>query len=97
MYVTKFNDIYFVEENVAAERIVTSVEISIGGFYSQCKTLDDVKQILSMQAKEVGANAVINFKYGQKSKIFSLDQVKFYGSGVAAILSDDVIKKINGQ
>ena len=91
MYISKYNDIYFAEGNVEADRIIKPVEILIGGCYSQCKSLDDVKERLSVHAKEIGANAIINFTYGQKAKFFSLDGVVFYGSGLAVILSKNII------
>ena len=39
-------------------------------------------------------NCILDFKYGQKSSIFSIDDVKFYGSGVCAVLPQEEYEKI---
>ena len=68
---------------------------------SQSKTLDCVKDQLVEKTVEMGGNAIINFKYGQKtagwfkSCLFWLDDdIKWYGSGVAAILPQEKLEEI---
>lgn len=79
---------------VAATRL-QKVEAQIGGVLtsSQLSTLDDVKRALATQAKQLGANAVVDFQYGQKSvgiwaSLFSRDDVNWHGNGMAAVVRD---------
>ena len=50
--------------------------------------MDDVKKKMAALAKEAGGNAVVQFKYGQRSTIwtalFGLDDVGWYGDGIIA-------------
>jgi uncharacterized protein YbjQ (UPF0145 family) len=71
------------------------LEARIGGVLksAQLSTLDDVKRVLAAQAKQLGANAVVDFQYGQKSvgifaSLFSRDDVNWHGSGVAAVVQE---------
>jgi uncharacterized protein YbjQ (UPF0145 family) len=51
--------------------------------------LKKVKNNLAKQAKRLGADAIMNFKYGQKRTILSIwDDTKWYGNGVAIKLND---------
>ena len=98
MYVSKYDGIYFIEGEIDNARTIKSVAIELNGVFSQTqlKTLDDVKKQMVSMAKKYNANAIIDFKYGQKSSfwksIFSLDDVQWYGSGVIANISEDEIK-----
>ena len=58
------------------------------------KTLNNVKDSLEFQAKLNKCNCILDFKYGQKGALFAIDDVKFYGSGVCAVLPDSEYKKI---
>jgi hypothetical protein len=87
-YSTVFEDIIFVEgadpDSKLIERIECDLSFKLG---AQLKNLNDVKRVLAEKARSVGANAILDFKYGQKSRWLALDDVAYYGSGVAAILS----------
>nr|MBO4518051.1 hypothetical protein [Clostridia bacterium] len=83
-YPLKYKDIIIAEGNPDKEyTVLGEVDCTLGGFYSQMKSLNDVKETLYQQAKLLNANAIINFTYGQKKKFFSLEGVVFYGKGVA--------------
>lgn len=97
-YKTLYKDIIFIEGNEKNESNLGLVKYKKGLklYNNQLKNLDDVKEQLYQQTKELGGNAVINFKYGQKSaswfkSIFlSLDDnVNWYGEGEAVILSNE--------
>lgn len=92
-YKTVFNGVIFIEgsePDIIPERTLNYEYGSIG---SQLKNLNDVKANLSEQAKFYDCNCIMNFKYGQKSSWISFDDVKWYGSGDAARISDAKFKK----
>jgi hypothetical protein len=87
--------IAFYEGCPAEATRLQNVEARIGGVLksAQLSTLDDVKRALATQAKQFGANAVVDFRYGQKSvgilaSLFSRDDVNWHGNGVAAVVRD---------
>lgn len=93
MYTTLHDGIRFVEGRPDDARILGPVEVSIGGALTsaQLKSLDDVKQLLVERAKAAGGNAVVCFRYGQRSvgfweSLFHRDDVGWYGSGLIAVL-----------
>lgn len=104
-YCSCFEGIFFVEGECEYIESKGKVEYKKDSFYNQqIKNLDMVKHQLADKAKRLGANAVINFIYGQKStsalKSFLLgydDNVNWYGSGEAVILSDEKIKEISDK
>jgi hypothetical protein len=99
MFYTMTDGIAFVESTPPKARRLATLKIEIGGVFShaQLKNLDDVKQLLAKQAKSKGGNAIIEFSYGQKSvgmfrSLVSLDDVVWYGSGTAAVLTADDLR-----
>ena len=67
-YTSFYKGIAFIEGNIPNAKIVKpNVSARLGGFGSHLKTLTDVKDILVNQCISSNANAVINFKYGQKT------------------------------
>lgn len=95
-YTTFYNDIYFIEgdhpQANKVRKIKSDLSFKIG---AQLKNINDVKADLAQQAKALGCNAIIQFKYGQKSRFLAIDDVAFYGEGIGAILSQDVIHELN--
>jgi hypothetical protein len=89
-YTTFYHDICFIEgEFTNAKKhsmIKSDLSFKIG---SQLKNLNDVKQVLAQKAKQNGCNAVLNFKYGQKSRWLAIDDVAFFGEGECATLSHE--------
>ncbi len=69
------------------------VAVSIGGVLqsAQLRNLDDVKRMMAEKVRTAGGNAVIEFRYGQKSvgfwaSLFQRDDVNWYGSGIIALI-----------
>ena len=81
--ITYHNEIIFVEGPYNTAKVLRDVTVELAG---QLKNLTDVKNQLAEQAKYIGANAVINFTYGQKKKWFAADGIVFVGKGQFAII-----------
>lgn len=93
-YTTVYKDFVFVEgDNPKAAR-KAKIKADLGGIGAQLKSLNDVKDSLITSAKLHGCNCILDFKYGQKTSLFAIDDVKFYGSGVCAKLPEDEYKRI---
>ena len=93
MYTTTFDGIRFIEGRPPGARTLKPIRIEISGILTsaQLKNLDDVKRLMARQVKEAGGNAVVNFKYGQKSSGFwrsliDRDDVYWYGGGEIAVV-----------
>lgn len=89
---TTSNGVFFSESSIltAEYRGPVSVEIS-----RQNSTLTEVKAALAGQAKLLGANAVSDFKYGQKAHpwweqilSFKWDTESWFGEGKAVRIPD---------
>ena len=94
-YTTIFEDIIFIEGDCDFTEFKSKVEYKKTFFNQQSKTLDDVKHQLADTAKSLGANAIINFKYGQKSASFfrailfaTDDNVNWVASGDAVVIAN---------
>ena len=92
LYTTVFEGIKFVEGRPAATRIIKPIRVEIGGVFisAQLKNLDDVKRLMAEQVRAAGGNAVVDFKYGQRSvgfwgSLFDRDDVNWYGEGPIAV------------
>jgi len=93
MHITIYKGIAFIEGIYPEAKPIEPIEVSIGGFLSQSqlKTLNDVKDLMVDKARQMGANAIVDFSYGQKSpsflgSIFNLDDVNWYGRGIGVNL-----------
>lgn len=84
---TIVNGIAFIEGPFPVIKFIEIVSTRLNGFFSQnqLKTLGDLEMKISILAKQKGGNAVINFKYGQKStfgkSLLGMDDVFWYGCG----------------
>ncbi len=90
MYATVLNGVIFIEGTYPASKNIQRIETSITGFSAQLRSLTDVKIKMAAIAEQVGANAIIEFEYGQKSPSFwgaFGDNVNWYGKGIAVLLS----------
>lgn len=96
-YKSLFDGIIFIEGSEYFGRVLGNIEYKKDSFYNnQLKNLDNVKVQLAHKAKQMGANAIADFKYGQKNtswfRSFLLafdDNINWYGSGVAIKLEDN--------
>lgn len=82
---TVCDDIFFTEAEIPCHSVKhLKIEIS-----RQNSSLTEVKQQLAASAKAMGATAIINFRYGQKSHVwwqyllFKWDTESWYGEGDA--------------
>ena len=93
MYTTTFAGITFVEGRPPGAKVVKPIRVDIGGVLTsaQLKNLDDVKRIMADRARSAGGNAIIDFKYGQKSvgfwrSLIDRDDIQWYGEGQIALI-----------
>jgi hypothetical protein len=93
LYSTLFEGIRFIEGRPPSASIIKPIRVEIGGMLTsaQLKNLDDVKRLMADRAKEAGGNAVVDFKYGQRSvgfwrSLIDRDDVNWYGEGRIALL-----------
>lgn len=77
------------EKSQSLGMIEADLSFKIG---AQLKSLRDVKSELAMQARALGANAIENFTYGQKHRWLAIDDVAFWGKGIAVRIPDEVAK-----
>ena len=92
-FTTEYQDVYFVEGYVDNAKIICELNIDLTrGLGAHLKNLQDVKNAFVKEAKANGANAVINFTYGQKRRWFSADGVGFWGNGQLAIVDSSALK-----
>jgi len=80
-------NIFFTEESIAGASPIRHLHVEIS---RQNSDLDEVKQQLALDAKSIGATAIMNFSYGQKKHqwwelVFTLkwDTESWHGEGDA--------------
>ena len=89
-YWAEFNGVYFIEGQMPGASILRSIDTKHDGIFSpsQLKSLDTLKETMAYQVLSAGGNAVIDFKYGQRStfwrSLLSLDDVYWFASGKIA-------------
>ena len=101
-HISIYKNIIFIEGFEPLAKILGEVTYKkLLTYNSQIQTIDCVKDQLVEKTVALGGNAVINFKYGQKSsgwfKSILLgfdDDIKWYGSGLASILPEEKKKEI---
>ena len=101
-YISIYKGFIFIEGLEPTAKVLANIEYKKNFSYNaQIQTLDCVKDQLIEKTKFLGGNAIIDFKYGQKSSgwlkssLFSLDDnIKWYGSGIAAIIPKERIQEI---
>jgi uncharacterized membrane protein len=74
MYKSQYNGIWFIEGDFKDAHIVQPIKVELNGMFAnnQLKSLDDVKKEMAKMAISKQCNAIINFKYGQKSTFIGL-------------------------
>ena len=81
-----YSDIFFSEQNIDNMRVLKHIHVKIS---RQNSNLLEIKDRMVKEALSVGANAIVNFKYGQrKHKVFSLqwDSESWHGEGDAVVI-----------
>ena len=95
-YKSVFNGIIFIEGNEECIKKLGPVQYKREKFYNtQLSNIDNVKNQLAEKAKQMGGNAIIDFKYGQKnvswfkSMLLALDDnVVWFGTGTVVLLDE---------
>ncbi len=93
MYESEYDGVLFCEGSLEGARVIQHIKIEIGGVFqsAQLRSLNDVKREMAAQASSRGGNAILNFRYGQRSvgflrSLFQRDDVNWYGEGSIALL-----------
>lgn len=94
-YTAIYEDIIFIEGTNENAKIVGNINSDLSfRFGAQLKNLNDVKKDMVNKAKLLGANCILDFTYGQKSRFLAIDDVAFWGKGKAAVLPNDIFMEI---
>ncbi len=96
-FVTAHMGVIFIEGDHPRAIKRFTADTRVGGFGAQMRNLNDLKQLMAQTAINNGCNCVVNFTYGQKSKLIAIDDVAFVGSGFYAQLSPDDYNSIIRQ
>ena len=87
---TTLEDIFFTEDCIANSKIIKHLHVEIS---LQNSNLTEIKKQLVIEAKKIGAIAIMNFKYGQRKHkawelilSFKWDTESWHGEGDAIIL-----------
>jgi len=87
MYWAEHEGVLFIEGTPEGTKAGPAISTELNNFFSQnhLKTLDDLKDRMAESARQTGFNAIVDFKYGQRSSfiksIFGMDNVLWYGTG----------------
>lgn len=98
MYANEYKGVWFVEGDVDSAHLIEPIKVTINGLLvqNQLKTLDDVKDKMVARVRAKNGNAVVAFKYGQRStfwrSIVGMDDVHWFATGVIAIIPDPKTK-----
>lgn len=79
----EFEGIFFTEQGVLGVPVLAQCT---GSSNVQNTHIDALKRQLAAQARAVGANTIINFKYVQKANFMSMSSVTWNASGDAVFL-----------
>lgn len=96
-YVTACQGIIFIEGDHPRAQRVYVADVRVGGFGAQLKTLNDLKMQMAGYARSYGCNCIVNFCYGQQSKLIAIDDVAYVGKGYYAKLSPEDYNAIISQ
>lgn len=92
MYITAYKNFIFIEGVFPEAKILDHISVTIKGAFvnTQFKTLNNIKDKLISKAYGTPANAIVQFKYGQKStflgSLMNRDDLVWYGEGDLAVL-----------
>lgn len=96
---SKFDDVYFVEGSLPGAELRGEISEELNGVFSQSqlKSLDDVKRAMLATVQRSHGNAVLNFKYGQRSSfwksLWGMDNVHWFATGTVAVINPDDLPK----
>ena len=94
-YPTLYSGVIFVETPVDGGVRIAPVQADLSfKLGAQLKNLNNVKEDLARKAGALGCNCVSEFQYGQKSRWLAIDDVAYFGGGVATRLTPDAYRQI---
>jgi len=94
-YPTVFNGIIFIEAPLFEGERVAQVSADLSfKFGAQLKNLNHVKGDLAYKTGAWGCNCVSEFRYGQKSRWLAIDDIAYFGSGIAVRLPHESYQRI---
>ena len=93
-FVTVFQGIIFIEGDHPRALKRYNADTRVGGFGAQLRNLNDLKAVMAQNARNCGCNCVVNFSYGQKTKLIAIDDVAYVGSGFYATLPPEDYQNI---
>lgn len=96
-YVTAYNGVIFIEGDHPRAMKKCAAHERVGGFGAQLKNLNNLKAQMARVAKFHGCNCVVNFSYGQKTRLIAIDDVAYQGKGYYAILNPTDYNSIISQ
>ena len=96
-FVTMHEGVIFIEGDHPRAVKRYNADTRVGGFGAQLKNLNDLKHKMAETARSLGCNCVVNFTYGQKSKLIAIDDVAYIGGGFYAQLSPQDYGSIYSQ
>lgn len=96
-FVTVCQGVVFIEGDHPRAVRRYSAETRVGGFGAQLRNLNDLKNQMANTARANGCNCVVNFTYGQRTKLIAIDDVAFVGNGTYAVLSPEDYQSIVSQ
>lgn len=92
MYSSEYKGVMFIEGMPENCQVLKEISTEINEFFgqSQLKSLDNIKDKMVDIVRSEGGNAIVDFKYGQRSSfwktLFSLDDVYWFASGKIAVV-----------
>ncbi len=101
-YKSYMDGIIFIEGGHKKAKPIGLIRYEKDSFYNQqLNNLNSIKKQLISKAKRMGANVIIDFKYGQKSTsafrsmllVFD-DNVNWYAEGTAALLDEETYNNL---
>ena len=96
-FVTVCQGVVFIEGDHPRAVRRYSAETRVSGFGAQLRNLNDLKNQMASTARANGCNCVVNFTYGQRSKLIAIDDVAYIGNGFYAVLSPQDYQSIVSQ
>ena len=99
MHFSKYQNVFFIEGTISSAKRLGPISTELNDMFAQnqLKSLDDLKSRMCDYVCAKGGNAVLEFKYGQKStfwkSLWGMDDVMWYGSGEVAYVDPASIEK----
>jgi hypothetical protein len=98
MYTSIYQNVIFIEGEHPKANKLRDIAVELRFRYgAQMKNLNDVKEEMARKVREARGNCIVNFTYGQKSRLFANDGVTFWGKGICAELPYDVYRQLYSQ